>query len=132
MPKPETTPPPAGNVLVVEDDMDCGVMLVQVLSIAGYGVRWVQSRDEAVKALNNNLYDHIILDVSMTGMGIDIFIREYVARANRHNVVLISAVTDPEKEAERLGVKHALRKPFDPETLVGLLRGLSQPQSQYR
>jgi two-component system response regulator FlrC len=117
----------SANVLVVEDDMDCGATLVQVLRMEGYGVRWAPTRDDAVVALKNNLYDHIILDVSMSGMGIDKFIRNFVE--DRHNVILISAVVNPATEANRLGIKHALRKPFDPVELVEMLRGLS---SQYK
>jgi DNA-binding response OmpR family regulator len=117
-----------GNVLIVEDDPDCGAMLAHILSDAGYGVNWVQSRDAAVDALHGYLYDHIVLDVAMSGMPIDNFVRNYVMR--KYNVVLISAVVDPSAEARRLGIEHSLRKPFDPSDLLDLLRGLSKTARQ--
>ena len=116
-----------GNVLVVEDDPDTGSMLQDILADAGYGVNWVQSRDAAVDALHSYLYDHIVLDVAMSGMPIDNFVRNYVQR--RYNVVLISAVVDPAKEALRLGIQYSLRKPFDPLALLDLLRGITPVRS---
>jgi DNA-binding response OmpR family regulator len=118
-----------GNVLVVEDDEECGRLLQEILSQAGFGVRIVTTRDAAVAAFSHNLYDHIILDVAMRGMTIDRFLRDFVPL--KEKVVLISAVVDPQREARRLGIEHWMRKPFDPHALVALLLDLSAQHAHW-
>ena len=119
-----------GNVLVVEDDADCGRLLTEFLTFHGYGVRWVQSRDAAVTALRRYLYDHIILDVSMRGMTLEGFFND--VRLDREKVVLMSAICDPKSVASTLGLTHWLKKPFDPHDLLDIFKSGSTPIPQAR
>ena len=112
-----------GNVLIVEDDRDCGQLISQALTANGYGVRIVKSRDDAVDALGRYLYSYIILDHAMPGMSVETFLEH--CRKVTSNIILVSAVVDPKKEAERLRLKSWLRKPFDTEELLEIMRGLS-------
>ena len=111
-----------GNVLVVEDDADCGQMIIQMLGDRGFGVRLVKSRDDALEAMRRYLYDYILLDYAMPGLSIEDFVAICVEKGS--NLILISAVVDPQVEAQRLGVKSWLRKPFTPEALLRLMNGL--------
>jgi DNA-binding response OmpR family regulator len=115
-----------GNVLVVEDDPDCGDTILQFLAKSGFGVRLTRSRDEAASALTHYLYDFIILDVAMPGMSIEDFLK--LAAARRAKSILVSAIVDVRAAAERLGADGWLRKPFDREQLMETLRVLSTPR----
>ena len=112
-----------GNVLIIEDDSDCGEMCSTILINAGYGVRWVRSRDAALKAMEMYLYQLLLLDYSMPGMGVAEFLN--VCRARADTIILMSAVVDPFHESQRLGIHYYLRKPFSPEELVAHVRGIS-------
>lgn len=113
-----------GNVLVVEDDPDCGHLIVRLLSTAGYGVRWAPSREIAVDALQRYLYEYVILDLRMPGMQTEEFLNRITASRTIH-VILMTAAADAQKEAQRLGISTWLGKPFAPEDLVLVMRGLS-------
>ena len=114
-----------GNVLVVEDDQDCGQMVVRILSNAGYGVRWAPTREAAVAALNRYLYDYIILDLRMPGMATEQFLKVVAMSSREINIILTTAEVDAAKEAKRLGLTFSLGKPFLPEELLKILRDMS-------
>jgi len=122
-----------GNVLVVEDDTDCGSMIVTALSDAGYGVRLCKSRNEAVACLRRYLYEHIILDLRMSGMTVAEFLAAVsLSVAKNAHVILITAESQAAVEAKRYDIKHWLGKPFTPEQLLTLMDGLrsfKQPDS---
>src|SRR5258708_4275322 len=109
-----------GNVLVVEDDADCGEMIAEILDHEGFAVHVVQNRDEAASALNHSLYEYIVLDVFMQGMPIEDFLK--LDGAKRPNTIIISAVVDAKATAKKLGASGWLRKPFDHEQLLGAIR----------
>jgi DNA-binding response OmpR family regulator len=109
-----------GNVLVVEDDEDSGGLISAILTHAGYGVRWVKSRDAAIVAMQRYIYELILLDYAMPGLGIEDFLK--VCAAMTEKIVLLSAAVNPEAEARRLGLKHWIKKPYAPEELVATLR----------
>jgi DNA-binding response OmpR family regulator len=112
-----------GNALIVEDDPDCGAMILRILSIKGYGVRLVRSRDAALHAMHRYLYDYILLDYAMPGMSVEEFVKH--CQCKSENIILISAVVDPAIEATRLGLKRWIPKPFDSEQLINAMRDLS-------
>lgn len=109
-----------GNVLVVEDDADCGGMIAEVLDHEGFSVHLVNNRNEAASALQHSLYEYIVLDVFMHGMPIEEFLK--LAGAQRPNTIIISAVVDAKAVAKKLGASAWLRKPFDHEQLLGAIR----------
>lgn len=111
-----------GNVLIIEDDQDTADLCARILMRAGYGIRWVHSRDAALVALNRGLYQFILLDYSMPGLTIEEFLHHCLPKGN---VVLMSGIVDPQKEARRLGISCYLKKPFDPAELIALIRGLA-------
>ena len=67
---------PKENVLVVEDDSDLAETLVTALTVAGYGVRAVSTRDEALRAIRRNLYHIVLLDFKMPGLAANDFLAE--------------------------------------------------------
>jgi CheY-like chemotaxis protein len=109
-----------GNVLVVDDDSDCRELIHHLLETEGYHVKVVCSREAALLALKQKRYDHLILDVVMPGMSIQEFIEKLPSTTVR-NIIIISAVVDPQETANRINVRTWLRKPFDPAQLLEIM-----------
>lgn len=116
------TPPLPGNVLVVEDDDDCGMMIVTALSDAGYGVRLARTRNDAAVAIRRYLYEYIILDVRMPGMSItDFQAAVSLSAAKNARIILTTAESDAATEAQKYYIPNWLGKPFTPEELLQLM-----------
>lgn len=109
------------NVLIIEDDLDTAEMLAMTLRDEGYGVRYVCSRDEALIALSQFIYDIIIMDFSMPGLSADQFIAYARRRSPRSKFVLTTAAGQVADCALKLGITRWIGKPFTPETLINTL-----------
>lgn len=107
----------AANVLIIEDDADTAGVFVAALSRAGYGTRKVSNRQEALRVLGNNLYQVIIMDVMMPGVTLEMFMNYRASLFPMARVIFISAYPQLEERAEKFGIQHVLKKPFDSETL---------------
>lgn len=117
--------PVRGNVLVVEDDPDCGMVIVNILGNEGYGTRLVKSRDAAITAIARYLYDYIILDVRMPGMGVSEFLKMVsISPARNARIILTTAESEVFNEAKTYNILNYLGKPFTPEQLLKLLASL--------
>ena len=114
-----------GNVLVVEDDVDCGQMMMRILTAAGYGVRLSTSRELAVHALGRYLYEYIILDLRMPGMSTEEFLNVVRKSSREMHIILTTAENDAPHESLRLGIEKFIGKPFSPEQLVNTIQSLS-------
>ncbi len=114
--------PVNANVLVIEDNPDIMQTLGMILMGKGYGVRPVSSRDEALRVLSHYLYDVIIMDLFMPGIGPVEFIKEARLRCPRSQYILLTASEHVEKEADTLGILHWIGKPFDPDDVLEAVR----------
>jgi DNA-binding response OmpR family regulator len=109
------------NVLVIEDDRDCAATICAVLKREGYGVRAVDSRDAALVILKSYLYDVIIMDLFMPGLGPKEFIKEARERHTRSEIILLTAAENLKVGAKELGLVHWLGKPFQPQDLLNVI-----------
>jgi DNA-binding response OmpR family regulator len=109
---------PKGNILVVEDEKTTAEYVSLVLIRAGYGVRLVTSRDDALKLLSTYLYQCILLDFNMLGMSAEQFLKEAETQIPLSKIVLMSATVDAEEAAARLGLKNWIVKPFKPAEIL--------------
>jgi len=122
---------PSGNVLVIEDDLDTGNLIVLMLATAGYGVRLVSNRDEAVLAMARYLYDYIVMDYHMPGLTAEAFVRQANMQRPKAKIILMTADDTVEEVAKRLKISAWIAKPFYPEDLVAVMqstRPLSTPK----
>jgi DNA-binding response OmpR family regulator len=101
------------NVLVVDDEPEIREVLGLALSLEGYSVRLAPDRDLALKMYKQQKPDAILLDWSMSGLGIEEFLREIRAENPNECIVLITAGYRAEQKAKELGIKHYLPKPFE-------------------
>jgi CheY-like chemotaxis protein len=114
------------SVLVVDDFVDTAETEVELLALQGHAVRVALSGQDALRCVDEQRPDVVLLDIRMPGLnGYDVarLIRE---RCTKGKQPIIVAVTGCSGEADRLhaaesGFDLHLVKPVDPALLVGLL-----------
>jgi len=115
------------RLLLVDDD----TVALQVLSktLAPYArMRFARSGTEALKAIDEELPDLLILDLNMPGLGgMEVLASLRARPASAHlPVILVTSARDEALEATALeiGAQDFIRKPFQPELLVHRMRAL--------
>lgn len=114
------------KVLVVEDDEGVGRFLHQVISEEGWEVQWEEDGLEALRLLQDNQYDLVLLDVMIPGRdGLNVC-RELRASGNRVPVLIITARDALEDKIAGLdaGGDDYLCKPFQMAELLARARAL--------
>ena len=117
------------RVLVVDDDADMRLTLKLALELAGYGVEVAANGREALARQRSSPAEVLITDIFMPDAdgfeAIDAFRKEFPAT----KIVVVSGGAQFSKrnylpDAELIGVEGTLQKPFDVDTLLGLLNRL--------
>jgi two-component system, OmpR family, response regulator MprA len=113
-------------LLLVDDDAPIRRMLERTLTAEGYEVVAAADGGAALAAVERNLPDAIVLDVSMPG--IDGYEACRRLREDHHlddlPVVMLTAHTQDEDldRGYALGIVAYVTKPFDPQVLVATVR----------
>ncbi|MBN2417402.1 sigma-54-dependent Fis family transcriptional regulator [bacterium] len=103
------------KILIVEDNDDLLFTLNQVLKKEGYKLYSAASGEEAVKLINNELIDLVLLDLRLPKMnGIEV-LQKIKERDPDILVLMMTASTDPKPaiEAMKKGAYDYLMKPFE-------------------
>jgi two-component system response regulator PilR (NtrC family)/two-component system response regulator HydG len=107
--------PVAARVLVVDDQEAVRTLVVKVLRLAGHAVESAARGDEALRMLERELYDVVLLDINLPGIGgMEVLAAGRTLQADAQFVMMTgfgsvaSAV-----EAVRLGAFDYLGKPMD-------------------
>jgi putative two-component system response regulator len=113
--------PPAGPVLVVDDNDYNRDMLARRMTRLGYQVSVASDGLQALEALENNSFDLVLLDVMMPGLdGVGV-LRRMKAKPQWQDipVIMISALQEIDSIAHciEMGAEDYLPKPFDPAIL---------------
>jgi two-component system, chemotaxis family, chemotaxis protein CheY len=119
------------RVLVVDDDDGVRELLTLMLGGAGYEVRAARDGAEALGELGSWQADLILLDMMMPVMDGWTFRQEQLASEQLASipVVVLSAVHDAQREAEKLGVAAVMAKPFDLNALLITVHRLATANS---
>jgi DNA-binding NtrC family response regulator len=115
---------PTGSVLVVDDDVAVGTVLVALLVQAGLKAVHVPSGAAALKSLDERASDVVVTDLRMPGMdGMQLLAHLAARRPEVPVIVLTAHGTVPlAVEAMRAGASDFLLKPFDREQIVYVVR----------
>jgi len=116
-------------VLVVDDQEEIVNLLEDVLRASGYNVVKAQSGTEALRHLREMSFDLMITDLGMPGMSGWELARESRKMAPDTRVLLLTgwaATLDPE-EIQKNGVHAALKKPFEMNEILRVVRDLLGP-----
>jgi DNA-binding response OmpR family regulator len=101
------------RLLLVEDDRSLGATLRERLSREHYDVSWVETRQNALKKLNEGLWDLVILDIGLPdGSGFDLGC--HIKAQKLLPVMFITALGTAEHRLEgfEIGAEEFIPKPF--------------------
>ena len=104
------------NIFVVDDDINIGNMLEELLSKEGYRVTRAYSGTEALLVLSSVHPDLVLLDLMLPGLDG----KELLPRLNGIPVIVVSAKVGVEDKVELLlgGAADYVTKPFDTKELL--------------
>lgn len=113
------------SIIIAEDESITRELLAELLQSYGYKIVTVSSGIEAVKLLQQEQYDLLIIDQKMPEMnGIDC-IREL--RKNNHQIPVVLASGSPANDLElqsELNIQKILNKPYNFEEMLSIVREL--------
>jgi DNA-binding response OmpR family regulator len=108
------------KILLVEDDISMGFLLVDFLESNGFDVKLYKDGIKGLEAFNNSEYDFCILDVMLPGMD-GFTIAENIRKLDK-NVPIIFLTARSMKQDKikgfNLGVDDYITKPFDEDELL--------------
>ncbi len=113
------------KILLVDDEVVFTRNMARLLDNRGYRVTAVNSGDAAVKALEQEDFDVVVLDLKMPGMDGIMTLKE-IKRLDLFTEILIltgHGSIDSALEAIKLGAYDFLTKPCDIDDLVGKIEG---------
>lgn len=110
----------AKNILVVEDDLNLGFLLVELLESEGFAVKLCKDGQMGLSAIQRNPYDLCILDVMMPRM--DGFTLAEQIKAQHADLPFLFLTAKSRKEDKLKGYAYGAEdyviKPFDEEELL--------------
>jgi DNA-binding response OmpR family regulator len=114
------------NILLAEDDLNLGILLVDYLEAEGLNVKLCKDGELALKAFQNNQFDLCLLDVMMPKM--DGFSLAKEIRATNKDIPIIFITARSLKEDKLngydLGADDYITKPFDEEELLWKIKAV--------
>ena len=111
-------------IAVIDDDEPSRTAIKEALSVLGYFASGFASADEFFAAADEGSYDCIITDIHMPGVsGFDLK-RLLTARGFAVPIIMITGRNELglEAMAAQCGAAGLLRKPFEIDTLAGLIK----------
>jgi len=114
------------RILVVDDDPAIRQLISAALLTEDYEISPAGNGREALRLIEDEVPDLIVLDLAMPEMDGWRFLEELYARGlrKRTRVVIVSANLDTSarERGEGEAVRHFLEKPFDPDALMTMVR----------
>jgi DNA-binding response OmpR family regulator len=114
------------KILLAEDDLNLGVLLVDYLETEGFDVKLCKDGELALKAFQTSAYDLCLLDVMMPKM--DGFSLATAIRTKDKNIPLIfitaKALKEDKLKGYGLGADDYITKPFDEEELLWKIKAV--------
>jgi|SRR4051812_27442647 FixJ family two-component response regulator len=113
--------PRAAEIAVIDDDKSFREALVGSLSSFGYGCEGYASAEDYLQSAGSKFFDCIVADIHMPGMsGLDLM-RRLAAERSVTPVILITARSDMERDAQAAGAVCLLKKPFKTNDLIACI-----------
>ena len=109
-------------VLVVEDDPDLRAMFRSVLAIDGYGVVVAANGIDALRHIDLDGPDALVLDLGLPLLGGRDVQRELAAHADTRSIPIVVVTGSDTSDLNEADFKCILRKPIHPDQLVAAIR----------
>lgn len=116
------------NILLAEDDLNLGVLLVDYLEAEGFGVKLCKDGEVALKAFQAGNFDLCLLDVMMPKLD-GFSLAKAIRLKNKYvPVIFITArsLKEDKLKGYGLGADDYITKPFDEEELLWKIKALSR------
>jgi DNA-binding response OmpR family regulator len=114
------------RILLIEDESDLAQSIVILLSKEGYSIEWVDKYNEAVKRIDERLYDCFLVDITLPdGNGLNI-VRLLKENNTDSGIIIITARNSLNNRIEGLdlGADDYLSKPFHLAELNSRIKAL--------
>ncbi len=124
------------RILLVEDDMNLGFLLMEFLELEGLQVTWRKDARSAMQELQKQQFDLAVLDVMMPGMDGFSLAKHIRAKHPQFPFLFLTArlLKEDKLRGYQLGAEDYLTKPFDEEELLCkirvILRRVAQQQQK--
>lgn len=114
------------NILLAEDDLNLGMLLVDHLETEGFGVKLCKDGELALRAFENGSFDLCLLDVMMPKMDGFTLANLIKQKDKLIPVIFITARSskDDKLKGYDLGADDYISKPFDEEELTWKIKAL--------
>ncbi|MES2763055.1 MAG: response regulator transcription factor [Bacteroidota bacterium] len=114
------------NILLAEDDLNLGVLLVDYLETEGFNVKLCKDGELALKAFQTSAYDLCLLDVMMPKLDGFSLAKEIRKKDKHIPVIFITAKSLKEDKLKGygLGADDYITKPFDEEELLWKIKAV--------
>lgn len=114
------------NILLAEDDLNLGVLLVDYLETEGFSVKLCKDGLLALKAFQTNVFDLCLLDVMMPNMDGFSLAKEIRTKDKTIPIIFITAKSLKEDKLKGydLGADDYITKPFDEEELLWKIKAV--------
>lgn len=114
------------NILLAEDDLNLGILLVDYLEAEGFGVKLCKDGETALKAFQAGNFDLCLLDVMMPKLDGFSLAKAIRLKDKQVPVLFITArsLKEDKLKGYGLGADDYITKPFDEEELVWKIRAL--------
>lgn len=129
---------PKQRILLVEDDMNLGFLLMEFLESEGFDIKWCRDALSGLQQLKAQSYDLSILDVMMPGMDGFNLARHLKQSYPKLPFLFLTArlLKSDKLKAYALGAEDYLTKPFDEDELLCkirvILRRYAAQSAQYQ
>ena len=114
------------KILVAEDDLHLGVLLIDYLDTEGFDVKLCKDGNLALKAIQNSKFDVFLLDVMMPKIDGFSLAREIRVKDKQTPIIFITAKSLKEDKLKGydLGADDYITKPFDEEELLWKIKAV--------
>jgi DNA-binding response OmpR family regulator len=114
------------KVLIVDDEPDVLLTLRMILEAEGFVPLLAADGETALRRVDTERPDLVVLDIMMPVLDGWFVLAELGGRATRPSVVVCSAKSETadRAKARELGADEFIAKPFEPDDLVGVIRGV--------
>jgi DNA-binding response OmpR family regulator len=114
------------KILLAEDDLNLGVLLVDYLETEGFDVKLCKDGELALKAFQGNAFDLCLLDVMMPKMDGFSLAKEIRIQDKKVPILFITArsLKEDKLKGYGLGADDYITKPFDEEELLWKIKAV--------
>lgn len=116
------------SILIVDDDLNLCTALKDELIEVGYDAQYVTNGFDAIKHLQNNEVNLVLLDLKMPDMdGFDV-LRKMEEKDINTKVIVLTAYADVKSaiDSAKMGVSDFISKPYDFDELLITIRRVLQ------